>query len=129
MATRSRIGIELKDGSVLSAYHHWDGYPEWLGKKLVEHYNTCRKAKKLIKGGDMSVCWTKDRWDGKEAEEFGPQYYSQRGDECPPRLDKDIKEFLSCGEEYSYIFRNGDWVAYDMHDFEDEAPEVVEIPN
>ena len=28
MATRSRIGIELKDGSILSAYHHWDGYPQ-----------------------------------------------------------------------------------------------------
>ena len=31
MATRSRIGIELKDGSILSAYHHWDGYPTVVG--------------------------------------------------------------------------------------------------
>ena len=129
MATRSRIGIELKDGSVLSAYHHWDGYPEWLGKKLVKHYNTHRKAKKLIKGGDMSSCWTNCGWQNETRPETGPMYYSERGDDCPPRLDKDIKEFLSCGEEYSYIFRNGDWVAYDMHDFEDEAPEVVKIPN
>ena len=28
MATRSRIGIELKDGSIVSSYHHWDGYPD-----------------------------------------------------------------------------------------------------
>ena len=40
MATRSRIGIELKDGSVLSSYHHWDGYPEWLGRILNTHYNS-----------------------------------------------------------------------------------------
>ena len=35
MATRSRIGIELTDGSILSAYHHWDGYPQWLGRILT----------------------------------------------------------------------------------------------
>ena len=39
MATRARIGLELKDGSVLSVYHHWDGYPEWLGRILKTHYN------------------------------------------------------------------------------------------
>jgi hypothetical protein len=61
--------------------------------------------------------------------EYGPQYYSQRGEDTPPRLDKDLKEFLSVGEEYSYIFRNGNWVAYDMHDFEDKEPEIVEIPS
>ena len=40
MATRSRIGIQLKDNSVLSVYHHWDGYPQWLGRILTTHYNT-----------------------------------------------------------------------------------------
>ncbi len=54
MATRSRIGIELKDGSVLSAYHHWDGYPEWLGRILTTHYNSKDKVSALIDGGDMS---------------------------------------------------------------------------
>ena len=139
MATRSRIGIELKDGSVLSAYHHWDGYPSWLGRILNTHYNTREKAAELIDGGDMSVAWTNERWNNdpnefggttkREVEEYGPQYYSQRGDDCPPRLDKDMEEFFADGEEYSYIFRNGNWFAYDMHQFEDMvAPEPVEIP-
>ena len=140
MATRSRIGIELKDGSILSAYHHWDGYPSWLGRILNTHYNTKEKVSALIDGGDMSVCWTKDRWTGKqlapyvmenvEAEEYGPQHYAQRGEDCPPRYDKDMEEFFSDNEEYSYIFRNGNWFAYDMHQFEDNvAPEPVEIPS
>ena len=34
MATRARIGLKLEDGSIISAYHHWDGYPEWLGVTL-----------------------------------------------------------------------------------------------
>ena len=66
MGTRARIGIQLKDNSVLSVYHHWDGYPEWLGRILKTHYNSKEKASELIDGGDMSVCWTKERWTGKE---------------------------------------------------------------
>ena len=138
MATRSRIGIELKDGSILSAYHHWDGYPQWLGRILQTHYNTKEKVSALIDGGDMSSCWTNERWGGvneyggqmkEETAEYGAQYYSQRGEDTPPRYDNDMEEFFSDNEEYSYIFRNGNWFAYDMHQFEDTvAPEPVEIP-
>ena len=129
MATRSRIGIELSDGSVLSAYHHWDGYPEWLGRILNTHYNTKEKAAELIDGGDMSSAWTNAGFNNETVAQ-GPLYYSQRGDDCPPRLDKNTKVFLAFGEEYSYIFRNDEWVCYNMHEFEDnKRPEVVEIPS
>jgi hypothetical protein len=133
MATRSRIGIELNDGSILSAYHHWDGYPTWLGRILETHYNTKEKVADLIDGGDMSSCWTDDTFHGPHGmgkkKEYSPQYYSERGENCPPRYDKDMEEFFSMGEEYSYIFRNGNWFAYDMHQWEDTvAPEPVEIP-
>ena len=54
MSTRSRIGILLPDDSILSVYHHFDGYPEGLGVKLVDYYNTYEKASELIDGGNMS---------------------------------------------------------------------------
>ena len=136
MSTRSRIGLELPDGSVLSAYHHWDGYPEWLGRILNTHYNTKEKVAELIDGGDMSSPWTNERWSNdlldRHKEEYGPQYYSQRGEDCPPRLDKDLCEFLlpDNSEEYAYVFRNGEWVCYNMNQFDDsKLPEVVEIPS
>ena len=130
MSTRSRIGLELSDGSILSVYHHWNGYPEWLGRILNTHYNAKSLAEELIDGGDMSLCWTDERWDDSGVKGvYGPQYYSQRGDDSPPRLDKDMDEFFADGEEYSYIFRNGNWYAYDMHQFDGMiAPEPVEIP-
>lgn len=129
MATRSRIGIELSDGSVLSSYHHWDGYPEWLGRILTTHYNSYDQASELIDGGDMSCCWTDDRWDDSKVEgQYGPQYYSQRGDDCPPRHDKNLKEYLSEGEEYAYLYKNGEWICYDMHQYEQKEPKMVEIP-
>jgi len=129
MATRSRIGIELKNGSVLSVYHHWDGYPEWLGRILKTHYNSRSLAAELIDGGDMSCCWTKDRWGTEEeATEYGPQYYSQRGEESPPRHDKDLNEYLSDSEEYSYIFTNGEWVCYSNDSRGFDLVKEVEIP-
>ena len=131
MATRSRIGLELSDGSILSAYHHWDGYPEWLGRILNTHYNSRSLAEELIGGGDMSSCWTDSRWDDSAVKGvYGPEYYSQRGEECPPRLDVNVVEYLKDGEEYAYLFRDGEWVCWNRHQFEDtEMPEVVQIPS
>jgi len=130
MATRSRIGIELKDGSILSAYHHWDGYPQWLGRILTTHYNSREQASDLIDGGDMSSCWSDDVWGKKLPQgEYAPEYYSARGENCPPRYDQTCEEYLSDGEEYSYIFTSAGWVCYDMNEFNDNDPEIVEIPS
>ncbi len=131
MATRSRIGLELSDGSILSAYHHWDGYPEWLGRMLKTHYNAKSLASELIDGGDMSCCWTDDRWDdSKVIGVYGPQYYSQRGDDCPPRYDSDLNEYLSDSEEYSYVFtKDGEWVCYTNDYRFPDVVKQVEIPS
>ena len=71
MSTRARIGILLPDDSILSVYHHFDGYPEGLGVKLKEHYNTYEKASELIDGGNMSNCWSDSKFD-VETGEFTP---------------------------------------------------------
>lgn len=113
MSTRARIGIRLSDG-ILSAYHHWDGYPEWLGRQLVEHYNTFDEALKLIQGGGMSSCWSQEDWDGNH-QDSGPLYYSARGEEIPPSRSVTFSGFLdqSFGVDYSYLFDKGRWKCYD----------------
>ena len=131
MATRARIGIELKNGSVLSVYHHWDGYPEWLGRILKTHYNSKELAAELIDGGDMSSCWTDERWDRHtKAQEYGPQYYSQRGEECPPRHDNNLGEYLQNNEEYGYIYTQTEgWLCYDTCSWHETYLESQEIPS
>lgn len=131
MATRGRIGIELTDGSILSAYHHWDSYESWLGRILKTHYNSKELAAELIDGGDMSSAWTNAGFSNETVEQ-GPLYYSARGEDCPPRHDADLCEYLlpHKNEEYAYVFRNGEWVCYNMNQFDDnKLPEVVEIPS
>ena len=40
MSTNGRIGIKYEGGSIVSVYHHWDSYPEWLGVTLEKKFNT-----------------------------------------------------------------------------------------
>ena len=137
MATRARIGLQVGN-AIVSVYHHWDGYPQWLGRILNTHYTTKSQVIDLIDGGDMSVCWTKERWTGnelapyvkeiKESEEYGPQYYAQRGEDCPPRLDESITEFINNGEEYGYIFKDGEWFCYDTKSWSDTFAQIIDIP-
>ena len=130
MATRGRVGLELSDGSIISIYSHWDNYPEWAGRILRTHYNTREKVEALVDGGDVSCLWTDDRWDNSGDGSYGPNHYALRGEDHPPRLDANLNEYLSDGEEFAYIFRNGEWVCYNMHQFEDDKlPEIVEIPS
>jgi hypothetical protein len=134
MATRARIGIQLSDESVLSVYHHWDGYPEWLGRILNTHYNTRNKVTELIDGGDMSCAWTNECWSNdvldRTRQEYGANYYSYRGEDCPPRHDANKYDYLAEGEEYAYLYTlNDEWVCYNRNEFGSKMPEVVEIPN
>ena len=119
MATRSRIGIVLKDDSILSAYHHWDGYPDWLGVTLREHYNTDEKVAELIDGGNMSSCWSTRDGDGNEVEPH-VEYYG--GEDEAPELSKSLGELaeIDMGEEYVYLWFMGEWNCYSISRTHDE---------
>jgi hypothetical protein len=129
MGTRSRIGLQLSDDSILSVYCHYDGYPEFNGVKLLEHFNSYEKVAELIDGGDISCLWTNAGWSNETLPTTGPLYYSTRGEVTEPRLDKDLCEYLlpDGSEEYHYLFRNGEWVCYNMHQFDMKLPEVVKL--
>jgi hypothetical protein len=130
MATRSRIGLELENGSILSIYCHYDGYPEHNGVKLKEHFSTRNKVSELIDGGDISSLWTNTGWQNETLSITGPLYYSARGEDCPPHLDNSLQEYLSDGEEYAYVFTKKDeWVCYNMYQFNKlKKPELTKIP-
>ena len=129
MSTNARIGINLEDGTILSAYHHWDGYPEWLGVILKQEYNTKEKVAELIDGGNMSSCWSDTIFD-YEKQEFvkrdpQPEYYG--GDDERPRLSRNFTQFAfdsKSGEEFLYLFRPyGDgWEAFGInHKYADDG--------
>lgn len=128
MGTRSRIGIQLADDSILSVYCHYDGYPSFNGVKLVENFNSRDAATELIDGGDISCLWTNAGWNNEVLPATAPLYYSSRGEDCPPRIDANLGKYLADGEEYAYLFANGKWVCYDTKDWSETYLQQVEIP-
>ena len=125
MATRSRIGLRLKEDSILSVYHHWDGYPQWLGVTLQKKFNTKEKVSELIDGGDISSCDSDTDWNLEKVDNH-VQYYNDRGEKTEPRLDLNQEDFFANGEEYAYIFEpNGKWSCYDLHP---TIPQLISIP-
>ena len=127
MATRARIGLKLEDGSIISAYHHWDGYPEWLGVTLKEHYNTKEDIAKLIEGGNMSSCYSDNQYDEKKQEfvknDPKPEYYG--GDDERPRLSRNFTQFAfdsKSGEEFLYLFSENEWNGFSInHKYADDG--------
>ena len=121
MGTRSNIGIVNDNNTVTGIYCHWDGYPEWNGRILLENYNTADSVRELVKLGDLSslrpklnpepgiphdfqnqqegvvVAYGRDRGEtGTEAKTFaGERAFERYAD--------------NSGAEYQYLFRNDGW--------------------
>lgn len=93
---------------ILEIYHHWDGYPEGLGKTLLKQYNDYNTILNLLLGGDASSI------DGDNV----CQYCAWRGEDWksvkPKQLDKP-----TLNEEYLYKFEDGVWYFKDDYENED----------
>ena len=140
MSTRARIGIIQDDLSVKSVYHHWDGYPEWLGVTLEQQYNTREKVAKLIDGGNMSSCYSDSEYDYEKQEyvevDPRPNYYG--GEDEKPHHNNSIQDFLKdarASEEFLYLFTSEGWRAWSVRPMYDKDYNIlntdttpVEIP-
>ena len=150
MGTRSRIGYELADHTVVSVYCHYDGYVNHNGKILVEHYQNRDDVKKLINGGSMSSLRSDHLWETKAVRDENkqivrdehdnwlyaplrdpqPLYHSERGEEVKVEHTS-FDKFVSgnSGEEYAYLYDlNGNWKAYKIG-WGHTNTTRVEIPN
>lgn len=137
MATRSRIGIEKEDGTIRSIYCHWDGYPAYNGRILLENYTNREKVEKLIALGDISVLG-KELAPGEGVEhsfdnrspDVTIAYSRDRGDAFnQPRENFSLKGFVnSYSEEFGYIFTKGNkWkLIRGKNRITDLTPEIVE---
>lgn len=55
MSTQSFIGVLCKEGIIKFVYCHSDGYPSYLGRMLLTHYNTPELATALVDLGSLSM--------------------------------------------------------------------------
>lgn len=117
MATRARIGFETQVGEIVSAYHHYDGYPAGLGYNLLLNYVGDRdKFMEAVMLGDASY-WGKTPYTtdtthsfNKPVDDVSVYYGRDRGEENVGYVThKDFEDFAAnydmAGEEYAYVLR------------------------
>lgn len=119
MSTRSRIGIEREDGTVVSVYCHWDGGPKHNGRILKEHYRSRERVEELISLGDLS--YLQPELSTTAPHSFAhPQpgvtvaYHRDRGEEFCQRTDSSRAEWEQSDlQSYGYLFtKEGEWITY-----------------
>ena len=123
MATRSRIGIVQKDRTIKSIYCHWDGYPSYNGKILLNYYSRKELVEELIELNDISSL-------GYTTIDTN-SYWKWRQEVALARVDKNKteykKRFGDCWEEYLYLFDNGKWYVYNKYEYKKWTP-LEDIP-
>jgi len=121
MATRSNIAIVNDDKSISCIYCHCDGYPEYVGKLLLNHYNNVGIINELMDLGDLSQLCEKLYSDNNSHSFKNPQpgvcvaYGRDRGE---TNVDSVIYEDLGAFEDamgdygcdYQYLFEGGKWM-------------------
>lgn len=138
MATRSRIIMRENDGSIISIYCHWDGYPANNGRILLDHYTDRDKVDELLGLGGISTLapeigekhpfgkfeydgdWDK-KWDG-----WVTAYKRDRGEQDGDCVYHPSLEALRDSgdlEEYGYVFDHDDrWYVFGLDNIEGIKP-------
>ena len=115
------------DMSSLDTIHTWESAPLKQIILKTDDDGQVYRAVEYIRDAD-------DNWVYSPVKETSsPQYYSERGEDCPPKMTT-FDEFLSgdCGEEWCYLFTPGTgWQCWKLgwgdtntqeHDFITEEP-------
>ena len=135
MATRSNIGIVNLDKSITGIYCHYDGYPEYVGKMLLNHYNNDDIVNGLMNLGDLSSLseklYSTDFHTFDEPEEgVCISYGRDRGEGgTNSRTFEDLGEYehFGSGVDYQYLYEDGKWMyrnTYGKGGWSDLTPEV-----
>ena len=143
MATRSNIGIVNEDDSITAIYVHWDGYPEYVGKMLLNHYNNDDIVNGLMDLGNLSILSESlhsttgiNRYSTNNRHTFNnPQdgvcvaYGRDRGETgSDSRTFEDLGEYenFGSGVDYQYLFEDGKWMYRNTYEggWSDLTPEI-----
>jgi len=124
MATRGNIGILNSDGSITGIYVHFDAYPAYVGKTLLNCYTDTDIVNKLIDLGDLSslgedLYATGHTWKSP-IEGVCVAYGRDRGDKgVESRVFKSIEQYNrnadNSGVNYQYLFEDGMWMYRKTH--------------
>ena len=109
MATRAIIAYLSEDKELTTTYNHYDGYPDGLGKALLNHYDDDSKANIVANVGYISSI-DPDTGEITSNNSESPNKMDLNGD-WEESLYEIVDEIKSYGVDYAYIWNEvgGDW--------------------
>ena len=158
MSTNANIAMIQPDGTIRAIYNHWDGYPEGVGKTLIENYTTPEIITTLLDLGDISSLGasptpseltTRFGFDGSLSPEFHKldtaeqnrlnfedrqhtlTYGRDRNEtDTAAQTYKSLAEWnRHAREEYNYLFKDGQWFLYYNGDLKRVDDEIKDRRN
>lgn len=120
MSTHCTISHILPDGTYEGIYVHSDGYPDWMGNMLKEHYATQELADSLVALGDASCIYPKLSPDASRPHTFENRqegvclfYHRDRGDDWADAMPTRAKSYPALLHKFAnhhhYLFKDGQW--------------------
>ena len=118
MATRGNIGVVNSDESITGIYVHFDAYPAYVGKTLLNSYTDINKINELMNLGDLSSLGEKLFLEGHTwkapIEGVCVSYSRDKGenwvDVGPQRFITEIEYKMNGkGIDYQYLFKDNKW--------------------
>ena len=125
MSTRSMIFYDEPSGNVRGIYCHCDGYYDYVGILLQSYYNSPKKARELIKLGDLSSLGieigtkhdfnTSEVLDGTPYEKYCTAYHRDREEDfhCSNFTSENKVTQIAKDFSFDYRFKDGQWFAFD----------------
>lgn len=119
MSTRAVIGRTNPDKTITYIYLHNDGYPEYAGTILRDHYTDEDKIKRLLELGDLSIIGLEPVVVQRDEQyEIENGFYNKCGaygedNNTAKNLDEYLDKADGMFAEYVYLYEDGHWRVYD----------------
>lgn len=118
MSTRSFIGTYNDDDTITAIYCHFDGYPEGVGRTLLDHWTDPAKVQALMALGNLSSLGSElgeaHDFDDRTHPTWCLAYGRDRGEEGQEaKTYANRNEFLNAAHEswaeYAYLYHSNGW--------------------
>ena len=123
MATRALIGYLDDSKKLTTTYNHYDGYPDYLGKILKEHYSGDEKAKEVASVGYITSIDEDGKINSKFNETANTMILDEEAFSAAMQIGGEVNGY---GADFGYVYFNDEWNIIKNDGIESMAKQIVE---
>ena len=123
MATRALIGYLDNSKKLTTTYNHYDGYPDYLGKVLKEHYSGDEKAKYVASVGYITSIDEDGKINSKFNESANTMILDEEAFSAAMQIGDEVNGY---GADFGYVYFNDEWNIVKNNGIEGMAKQIVD---